>query len=134
MLDKESGIKVIVHDPRPQVVQRPASGRTGPDRLQHRWQIETRLVSIKQRLAHADHVGRDQNLIAGHLCMLAATRRTLVDQRSSPSRKNSGSISGFDNRFVATDHDRQRRILGARCRQARDRRIDTLHASFFWAA
>jgi hypothetical protein len=70
VLDEEAGIEVVVHDPRAEVRQRPASGRSAADRLQHRRQIESRLVAVEQRFADADHVGGDQRLV-DHLGVLA---------------------------------------------------------------
>ena len=47
---------------------------------QHRVEVEPRLVAVEQRLADADHVGGDQDLV-DHLRVLAGAGPPLVDDR-----------------------------------------------------
>jgi len=75
-----------------------------PGAIQRPIQVESRAVSIEQRFADTDHVGRDQDLV-DRLRMLPRAGRALVQDRLAHHLE--ARHDGCDRIGVATDHDRQ---------------------------
>jgi hypothetical protein len=57
MLDVEPRIEIAGQDAGAEVVQRFAAGRSGRDALEDGLQVQSRLVTVEQRLAETDHRG-----------------------------------------------------------------------------
>ena len=127
---KKARLEIVGDDPRPQVRERPTAGRARGDRLQHDVQIEPGAVAVQQRLADADHVRGDQDLV-DHLGVLAGAGAALVDDRLA--HRLPAGRERLDHWLVAADHDRQPGFLRADV-AARDRRVDAVHALGFGRA
>lgn len=104
MLDEKSGIEVPRDHPRAEIAQAPRPRGAAAHAFKHFIKIQTRLEAVKQRLANADHVRRDQDLI-DHFRMLARSGRTLMDDRFAHFFEKRGQFP--DGTGVAADHDRE---------------------------
>ena len=77
---KKPGSKLLAMIRGPKFVSDQLPAAPPADRLEHRLQVEPGLVAVEQRLADADHVRGDQDLV-DHLGVLAGARAALVDDR-----------------------------------------------------
>ena len=121
---KKPGSKLPAMIRGPRFVEAPRPGRPAGDALHHGVQVEPGLVAVEQRLADADHVGGDQDLV-DHLGVLARAGRALVDDRLAHGLEE--RLQGLDDLLVAADHDRQPGFSRADV-AAGDRRVDRVHA------
>jgi hypothetical protein len=124
MIDKETGIVIVLQDTGREVVERPARRGAATNRLQQCIEIQPGLVSVQQTFTNADHCAGNNDLVA-ELRMLTGSRAALVNDGFAQHLQQRHHI--LNGRPVAADHDGQRRIARADI-TARNRSVDGLRS------